>query len=150
MVCNFVINIVYLNLNSIFNILNTITTKYRFWPIKKLNFGNWASWFSFDFPKILTIWASFSRKLFSYKIKSVYGKSYLVQNSLQINWSIKWQLEIEHRNAKTRTLEHSQSTMQLNTKIDNTTCHAQTKPVARPAISAKGLGTLALFLLLIS
>ena len=29
MVCNFVSNIVYLNLNSIFKILNAITTKYR-------------------------------------------------------------------------------------------------------------------------
>ena len=30
MVCNFVINIIYLNLNSIFNILNAVTMKYRF------------------------------------------------------------------------------------------------------------------------
>jgi len=38
-----------------------------FWPIKTLNFGNWASWCSYDFLKILTIWASFSYKLFSFK-----------------------------------------------------------------------------------
>ena len=38
-----------------------------FWPIKTLNFGNWASRFSYDFLKILTIWASFSYKIFSYK-----------------------------------------------------------------------------------
>ena len=42
-----------------------------FWPIKTLNFGNWTSWFSYDFLKILTVWASFSYKLFSYK-KYVY------------------------------------------------------------------------------
>ena len=30
-----------------------------FWPIKKLNCGTWASWFSYHFFKILTIWASF-------------------------------------------------------------------------------------------
>ena len=42
-----------------------------FWPIKTLNFGNWASWFSYDFLKILMIWASFSYNLFSYKKKRV-------------------------------------------------------------------------------
>ena len=41
-----------------------------FSPIKTLNFGNWASWFSYDFLKILTIWASFSYKPFSYKKKA--------------------------------------------------------------------------------
>jgi len=41
MVCNVVINIVYLNLNSIFSILNAMTTKYRFLANKKkLYFGN--------------------------------------------------------------------------------------------------------------
>ena len=30
MICKFIINIVYLNLNSIFNILNAVKTKYRF------------------------------------------------------------------------------------------------------------------------
>ena len=34
MVYNFVYDIVYLNLNSIFNILNAITTKYRFLAYK--------------------------------------------------------------------------------------------------------------------
>ena len=38
--CNVVINIVYLNLNSIFNNLNAIMTKYRFWQMKTLHFGN--------------------------------------------------------------------------------------------------------------
>ena len=33
-------NIVNLNLNSIYNILNAITTKYRFLAYKKNNFGN--------------------------------------------------------------------------------------------------------------
>ena len=67
MVYTIVNNIVNLNLNSIFNILNAITTTYRFLAYKTLNFGNWAPWFSYDFLKILTIWASFSYKLFSYK-----------------------------------------------------------------------------------
>ena len=34
MAYTFVINIVYMNLNSIFNILNAITTKYRFLAYK--------------------------------------------------------------------------------------------------------------------
>ena len=34
MVCNVVINNVYLNLNSIINIFNAITTKYRFLAYK--------------------------------------------------------------------------------------------------------------------
>jgi len=38
-----------------------------FWPMKTLNFGKRASLFSYDFLKILTIWASFSYKLLSYK-----------------------------------------------------------------------------------
>ena len=72
MVYTFVINFVYLNLNSIFNILNAITQNIDFWLIKTPNFGNWASWFSYDFLKILAIWALFSYKLFSYK-KDVYS-----------------------------------------------------------------------------
>ena len=36
MAYKFVINIVYLNLNSIFNILNAITTKYRFLAYKNI------------------------------------------------------------------------------------------------------------------
>ena len=40
MVHTFVIDIVYLNLNSIFNILNAITTKHRFLANKTLKFGN--------------------------------------------------------------------------------------------------------------
>ena len=38
MVYSFVINIVYLNLNSILNILNAIATKYRFLANKNTNF----------------------------------------------------------------------------------------------------------------
>ena len=38
MVYTFVINIVYLNLNSIINILNAITTKYRFLANKNIKF----------------------------------------------------------------------------------------------------------------
>ena len=37
-----VINIAYLNLNPIFNILNAIRRNIDFWPIKTLNFGNLA------------------------------------------------------------------------------------------------------------
>ena len=46
-----------------------------FWPIKTLNCGNWASWSSYDFLKILTIWASFSCKLFSYKNTCIHKTS---------------------------------------------------------------------------
>ena len=68
MVYTVVINIVYSNLNSIFNILNAIVTKYQFFACKSnLKCWNCASWFSYDFLKILTIWASFSYKLFSFK-----------------------------------------------------------------------------------
>ena len=77
MVYTFVIDTAYLNLNSIFNILNAITTKYRFLAYKTHDFGNWASWFSYDLLKILTIWASFSYKRFSYKKKRVVGKDVL-------------------------------------------------------------------------
>ena len=48
---------VYSNLNSIFNILNTIMTKYRFHANKTLNFGNWASWFSYDFDNLSLIFS---------------------------------------------------------------------------------------------
>jgi len=66
MVYTFVINIVYLNWNFIFNILNAITTEYRvlannntkFWKLNLVIFSR--------FLKVLTIWASFSLKPFSY------------------------------------------------------------------------------------
>jgi len=80
MIYTFVIDFVYLNLNSIFKIFNAITTKYWFLANRNTKFGIEPH----DFLKILTIWASFSYKLsikdaclskvsslFSYSSKSV-------------------------------------------------------------------------------
>ena len=50
----FVINIVYLNLNSIFNILNAIMTKYRFFGQKEHLI------LEIEPRDFLSIWASFS------------------------------------------------------------------------------------------
>ena len=64
MAYTFVFNILYLNLNSIFNISNAITTKYQFLAYKK---NKILETDSRDFLKILTILGSFSYTLFSYK-----------------------------------------------------------------------------------
>ena len=59
MVCNFVINIVYLNMNSIFNMLNAITTKYRFLANKNTKYWKLSLviflQFSYDFDNLSLI-----------------------------------------------------------------------------------------------
>ena len=59
MAYNFVINIVYLSLNFIFNILNAITTKYRFLANKDTKFWKLSLVlflrFSYDFDHLSLI-----------------------------------------------------------------------------------------------